>query len=710
MKAIITLLALLLGLIAGEISPTVLFNKSFNLSGTFHPYPFYPKEDPRSAFNWVFKTPCGITYQMMGNPPSQKDVFGWKRVEVENLGKPVWDFYYIGDLDKDGDTRFDFILTKSAYLDKVYKLLPVPPGSFFKYQDLGYFNMRKTSRQIIFNEGNVQYIDKYKSYSQPPFKILAITSKEQLEEVIENFPAATQEKLKKVDLDKYNLAVVSFYLNGSETYTLGKPDFSIPNVVTIPIYLAVPEVGIMVVVYHTVIVAVDKGIQRVVFKSPRGEMIVNFSQALKSDCSQEPIQPVCALIQVRCVTTPCDPIPQTFNNYCELKNDPYAQYLHMGSCDEKKITSPDIVATSLNSLSAKLMRKLYNKENLLISPFSIFSALNMVYLGASKETKEEFEQFFNYPANVDIPLSLKTYLEEVTPRYNTLEIANSAWFEKRFKVYKSYEGLVRDFLKSELFQEDFLNSPEEARENINLWVEEKTHQKIRNLLPKGSIKSNTRAVLVNAIYFLGEWQEKFEEVKKEPFTLLDGNKVEVEMMSHISSYNLSQGRSFKAVELPYKENELSMWVLLPNESIEEVLEELEQEGVSTLYKNLTEVGRVEVKLPKFKLEWGTKEVGQTLQELGLKRVFDKELAQLEFIGKPINEDANLYLNSVFHKTFIEVNEQGSEAAAATAGVIVETSAVPIITPFYVDRPFLFLIVENRFKTPLFSGVVTLPSQ
>ncbi len=708
------LLIVLLAMIsfAADISP-MLFQKSFNLTGTFHPYNFYSQDHPKSAFNWVFRTPDGKVYQMMGTAPSQENVFGWKPVYIPHITKPVWDFYYIGDLDRDGDSRFDYILVASEGPSRVYRLLPTPPGSFFEYEDLGYFNYQKDEEKIVFDRGNVRYIGIFKSFQDNGLpKSLGVVG-----DVRDyNLSSELQKALQKVDMSRYNVALFYFSLSGAAHFELGTPQFRAPGVVFIPTGVAMPEVGIMNVIYYTVAIACSKDIQRVVFELTGKEFIVNFTTP-KPKCEDEPPVPVCGLKEVQCVMAPCEPVMQSYPNYCSLVGDG-AKYLHMGSCEVNATTDAKAIAKSVAKIGGDLMHKLYSDHNILLSPFSIFTALNMVYFGATDETKEEFRSFFDYADGIDIPSSVQEFLKSVTPKANTLEVANSAWFEKEFKVYKSYEAMVREFLLSEVYRKDFIHHYDKVREEINRWVEQKTHEKIQNLLPKGSLNPYTRAVLVNAVYFLGEWMYAFEksQTKKEPFHLLSGETKMVDMMHNSAPYAISEAKSFRAIEIPYKaedntsqtEGELSMWVLLPKKRIEDVLCQLCDEGMAFIAKKYYPEGGVELKMPKFTFDWGVEDITKALQESGLKKVFDPYGAELFALGKPIQPGENLYVSAVFHKTFIEVNEKGSEAAAATAVISEVAGMPPKPLEFFVDRPFVFMIVENRYHTPLFYGVVVEP--
>jgi serpin B len=256
---------------------------------------------------------------------------------------------------------------------------------------------------------------------------------------------------------------------------------------------------------------------------------------------------------------------------------------------------------------------------------------------------------------------------------------------------------------------DFVTAAEAARKTINDWVENQTNSKIKNLIPEGVLDSMTRLVLTNAIYFKGNWARQFkkERTQNVPFTLLNGNKVDVPMMSQTADFNYIQTESFQGLELPYVNNELSMIILLPKNS--NGLPELEGTvTINNLSKWLNELRKREVIVfvPKFKMtsQFGLADV---LKAMGMTNAFVPDVA--DFSG--INGKRDLFISAVIHKAYVEVNEEGTEAAAATGVVMKLTSAGPTQTPvFRADHPFLFVIRDNHSGSILFIGRVMNPNQ
>ncbi len=702
MLRLLSLLVMVTALFA-SFHPASLEGRSFKLSGEFKPYPFYPPSSPMSAFNWVYKTANGSCYRLYGTTPSQKNVFGWKRVDVACDAPPKWLFYFIGDLDGDGDVRFDYI-TIAAKKEKrrIFRLLPVEPGSFFRYEDLGFYNFTLTPKAIHFTKGYIKYLGLRRSHDfkdLPKFQIL-----HSFDEVREaGFDFA-------VDFASYRVLLYKIVQpSGANRIHFGDPQFVGESVIKIPVKVRVPEIGTADMAYYIAAFAVSKSTQKVVFDY--GERVDVAMMQQVASCEGEPKAPVCGLKRIACITTPCEPRIQTYPNYCALKADSQAEFLHYGACDKAKETNSSKMADSLYSFGVKLARKLYEGENLLISPLSIAGVLDMLYIGAAGATKEQLGDVLG-DGEIDLITSYSKLQRTLHPKEATLLVANGAWVENRFHLFKSYRYLVEDLLDTVIKDANFLHQSEQVRQEINRWVEQKTHQKIKDLLPQGTVKEDTRVVLVNALYFYGMWQREFNEAKttKEPFHLANQETIELAMMRQEGEYNMTFTSQFKALELSYKGGELSMWLFLPRKehTVADLLDALQESSMAEIDRSKEQIWDVIVKLPKFKLTWGTKDLKTALSSLGLVDLFDPVRANLHLLGKPLSPGGNLYVSGIYHKTFIEVNEKGSEAAAATAVAVDELAGVAEPRHFYCDRPFVFIIVENKTKTPLFIGVVERP--
>ena len=257
---------------------------------------------------------------------------------------------------------------------------------------------------------------------------------------------------------------------------------------------------------------------------------------------------------------------------------------------------------------------------------------------------------------------------------------------------------------------DFAGQPAESRETINTWVEERTVGKIKDLIPEGSLSMDTALVLINAIYFKGTWEKQFkkEYTRKVPFFIKENEETEVDMMcGECLEFPNGYSRELKCliVELPYVSNELSMVVLLPREKegLSQLEEKLNSTNLQSMFDNLRE-RKIEVFLPKFKMEQSLR-LSETLSGLGMKDFFQRGVADLS----GMDGTRNLYVSKVVHKACIDVNEEGTEAAAATAALIaVEMSTMCANLQFYADHPFMFLIMEKKSSSVLFLGRYAKP--
>jgi len=262
---------------------------------------------------------------------------------------------------------------------------------------------------------------------------------------------------------------------------------------------------------------------------------------------------------------------------------------------------------------------------------------------------------------------------------------------------------------------DFHKAPEPARVRINQWVEEKTAHRIQDLVPRGGVGPDTRLVIVNAIYFLGDWTYPFEpnETRNAPFHLSASKKKDVPTMNQTSGFFVTHQDGVTALELPYLGSELSMMILVPDEieglaAVERALDAQKIEELASAMKR----ERVQLALPKFEVNpGGSLSLGEELQALGMPLAFDRKRADFTGIANPPNPNERLSLDEIFHKAFVRVDEKGTEAAAATAGGLV--GGMPFdepARPVKADRPFLFLIRDNASGLVLFLGRVTDPSR
>ncbi len=347
--------------------------------------------------------------------------------------------------------------------------------------------------------------------------------------------------------------------------------------------------------------------------------------------------------------------------------------------------------------------------NLFFSPLSLSLALAMTYVGAQGQTAEQMATVLHFPANQEqmhqaFAAMSKDLLDHKEKKYQ-LHIANALWGQKGYHFRDAFLQTTKTYYGAGLNEVDFRTAAEEARQTINAWVEEQTKEKIKDLIPPGALDALTRLVLTNAIYFKGDWVLPFkkEQTKDEAFKVSATQQVTVPMMQQTAFFNYLDGEGFQALELPYVGDTLSMVVLLPKK-IDGLVNFEGSLSVETLTEWLSklESREVVVSLPRFTMtvEFALKEV---LSAMGMPLAFSGEA---DFSG--ISEAEKLHIADVFHKAFVDVNEEGTEAAAAT-GVVVRTTALgPPPAVFRADHPFLFLIRDVRSGGIVFLGRLVQP--
>ncbi len=344
--------------------------------------------------------------------------------------------------------------------------------------------------------------------------------------------------------------------------------------------------------------------------------------------------------------------------------------------------------------------------NLFFSPYSISSALAITYEGACGTTADEIGAVLHLPTNDTLQregfAAIDAVLNQGSGNY-TLCTANALWAEETYSFLPDYIDAAARWYGANVTNLDFIESPEGSRETINRWVEEQTEDKIRDLLPPGSIDPLTRLVITNAIYFKGTWVEQFDptETTEEEFRVAPNETVTVPMMHGDAVYPYTETDTLQVLEMPYAHGngtKLAMLVLLPKEDNLTAAEEaLDAERLAGLRKSLVSQN-VRVFFPKFTLETGYS-LPPALAAMGMPTAFtdDADLSGMD-------DTSNLFITGVFHKAFVDVNEEGTEAAAAT-GVVAGGGATPV---FRADHPFVFLITEKDSDTILFMGRVVNP--
>ncbi|XP_064235028.1 serpin B3 isoform X2 [Aotus nancymaae] len=366
------------------------------------------------------------------------------------------------------------------------------------------------------------------------------------------------------------------------------------------------------------------------------------------------------------------------------------------------------------------------ENNIFYSPISITSALGMVLLGAKGNTAQQINKVLHFDqvtenttekaATYQVDKSgnvhqqfqkLLTELNKSTDAYE-LKIANKLFGEKTYQFLKEYLDAIKKYYQTSVESVDFVKAPEESRKKINAWVESQTNEKIKNLFPYKSIDRDTTLVLVNAIYFKGQWEKKFnkEDTKEEKFWPNKDTYKPIQMMRQYTFFNfaLLEDVQAKVLEIPYKAKDLSMIVLLPDEidGLQKLEEKLSAEKLMkwTSLQNMREA-RVNLQLPRFKVEEAY-DLKDTLRTMGMVDVF----SDADLSGMTGSRD--LVVSKALHKAFVEVTEEGAEATAAT-GVVTELQSAPSTNEeFHCNHPFLFFIRQNKTNSILFFGRFSSP--
>ncbi|MDD4127896.1 MAG: serpin family protein, partial [Methanomicrobium sp.] len=329
---------------------------------------------------------------------------------------------------------------------------------------------------------------------------------------------------------------------------------------------------------------------------------------------------------------------------------------------------------------------------------------------------DEIKSVFFFPESIE---TLRNGFMEINKGINAgdseyeLSVANALWAEKTYPFLDSYIKTAEEYYSANTTNLDFINQPEESRLTINGWAEEKTHEKITDLIPEGMIDSSTRLVITNAVYFKGEWVKQFDknQTTEADFTTASGKTVNVEMMQRTDDeavFDYCETDTLQALKMPYANEsgkELSMFIILPKEnSLSSIEEYLTADKFAGLEKSMTSE-QVVVFFPKFKLETEYS-LSETLEKMGMPTAFS---GNADFSG--MDGTKNLAISDVVHKAYVDVNEEGTEAAAATA-VMMRATAVLEEDPapvFIADHPFIFMIQDDETGNIIFMGRVANPA-
>lgn len=369
-----------------------------------------------------------------------------------------------------------------------------------------------------------------------------------------------------------------------------------------------------------------------------------------------------------------------------------------------------------NKFAFELYQKLQTQQgNLFLSPYSISTALAMVSAGARGQTEQDMAKTLEFPMIPDrekLHQAFGLIIHQLNAQGQNgvfeLVIADALWGQKDYKFLPDYLALIKTDYDGNLEQVDFKTQAEEARKTINAWVENKTRDKIKELIKPGMLDPLTRLVLTNAIYFKGKWAHQFkaERTQNSSFNLVSGEKITVPMMNQKEQFGYAENDLLQVLEMPYVNDDLSMVVLLPKQA--DGVKNLEKQLNADNLKGWTSGLRkreVQVYFPRFKMT-SQFELAGALSAMGMADAFSDKA---DFSGMTGNRD--LYISAVVHKAYVDVNEEGTEAAAAT-GVVMKLTSVKETPPpvFRADHPFIFLIRDNHSGSILFMGRTENPVQ
>lgn len=383
-------------------------------------------------------------------------------------------------------------------------------------------------------------------------------------------------------------------------------------------------------------------------------------------------------------------------------------------CGFEKITKNysldkiDVKVTQANSSFAfDIFKKLNEADtgNVFISPLSISTALTMTFQGAGSTTKEEMSRALKY-AGLDTATINKSY-KNLLPYLNNIDkkielnINNSIWIREGKEIKKEFLNTNQEVFNAHISELDF--SDEGAAKTINNWISEATKGKINKMIAS-PISPSVVMYLINAIYFKGQWSVEFDKnnsFESKFYEKWDTNKEgapeKVVMMNRKGKVEYMEGAGFKAVRLPYGDGKISMYCILPGEdvSINEFIDHMDLKKWNQIREEIAEESEVILQIPRFKINYGVKQLNDVLKDLGMNKAFQPGA---DFSG--ISND--IFISRVLHKAVIEVNEEGSEAAGATVVVMKEAAVEKPIT-FIANRPFLFIIADDTTGTILFMG-------
>ena len=370
------------------------------------------------------------------------------------------------------------------------------------------------------------------------------------------------------------------------------------------------------------------------------------------------------------------------------------------------------IMPAMNAFTTASYKQLTGRDaNLILSPFNIATALSMALAGARGQTALEIQSVLRLHYDATYDADLGALLADLTNAGNTpgneLHTANGLWVQKGFAILPAFESTLTNNYHAPLTPLDFMANPEAARSQINRWTEEHTKGKIRDLFPAGSLDAQTRLVLTSAIYFYGKWQDPFvtSHTQPAPFTLPTGATTQANFMNQTSHFSYTETPSAQILEMRYAGTGIAFDVLLPKTltGLPDLEKSLTLENLTGWLGNLT-TRNAQVSLPKFRAE-SEFSLRKELSTMGMPTTFTDKA---DFSG--IDPKRGLAISDVFHKAFVDVSEEGTEAAAAT-DITMRATAMRMpeqAVVFRADHPFIFLIRDTRTGVVLFIGRLMNP--
>lgn len=369
---------------------------------------------------------------------------------------------------------------------------------------------------------------------------------------------------------------------------------------------------------------------------------------------------------------------------------------------------------SINQFGIELYKQLSStKGNTFFSPFSISTAMAMTYAGARGNTEQEMARVMHFDSDQSLfHNEYKQYLDKIFTNKKGVKLttANSLWAQKDYTFLDSFFNITEEYYNAPVHLVDYTsdNEREKTRETINKWVEGKTNNKIKDLLQPSDLEPLTRLVLTNAIYFFGNWEKPFDSKLTEPNTFYSDQGLEIQapFMKHKEDYKYYENDQIQYLEIPYTSSQISMAIILPKETegLAEIEEKLDKISLNQWMTKAT-IQKVNILIPKFKTSFRTS-LNKALSDMGIKEAFTEDA---DFSGMTGGKD--LMISNVIHQAFIEVNETGTEAAAATAVVMRMKSAFAAEEMFFnANHPFIFIIKDNETNSILFMGRIINPEK